>query len=358
MLIGGIEGERHIGCGDRRQRHSPQRRHAIEAQDRLESQGHELPCGEPEDLRQAGGQDRQQDRKQIGDGQTRNGSKKDQRRILQLRISGAGHHFADVLDRRIGADAAHAIGQADPNRAVRLEPLGERAIVDQSVADGGHPAGCPQGLAPHQHAAAGRCRDAASRIVRPGEGIEHLKEEDEGGNEHALGKALAAELRHQRGQHRAAGARPRDKLAQLIRHIDDIRVGEEDVIRRLSRRLDRLHALALGPELSGPPGRQRASGNDREAVRRAERGRRVVRHLRGAVAALIVDQDHPERARIILAQQRGYRVADAFGFVTGRYDGHDRRPRPLPRRGSIVAFTAEPKEAAPQEEIQPDRQHH
>ena len=156
----------------------------------------------------------------------------------------------------------------------------------------------------------------------------------------------------------AAGARPRDKLAQLIRHIDDIRVGEEDVIRRLRRRLGRLHALVLRPQFSGPPGRERAPGNDREAVGRAERNRGIARHLRGAVVALVVDQDHPERARIILAQQRSHRLADTFGFVTGRYDGHDRRPRPLPRRGSIVALTAEPKEAAPQEEIQPDRQHH
>ena len=59
----------------------------------------------------------------------------------------------------------------------------------------------------------------------------------------------------------------------------------------------------------------------------------VARHLRGAVAALVVDKDHPELARIILAQQRRHRIADTFGFVAGRNDGHDRRPRPLPRRG-------------------------
>ena len=68
-------------------------------------------------------------------------------------------------------------------------------------------------------------------------------------------------------------SRLRDQPAQRVRRIDDVGVGEQEVIRRLRRRLDRLDALLLRPELAGPAGRQRAARNDGEAVRRAERGR-------------------------------------------------------------------------------------
>ncbi len=39
------------------------------------------------------------------------------------------------LERGIGADAVHALGQAEPDRAMRLERLGQGAVVDQRVAD-------------------------------------------------------------------------------------------------------------------------------------------------------------------------------------------------------------------------------
>ena len=47
-----------------------------------------------------------------------------------------------------------------------------------------------------QHAAAGRRRDGARRPVHPGEGIEHLEEEDEGGDQGALRRIGAGELGH------------------------------------------------------------------------------------------------------------------------------------------------------------------
>ena len=49
------------------------------------------------------------------------------------------------------------IGQAEPDRPVRLQPPRERAIVDQRVADAVDAAGRAQRFASHQHAAAGRC---------------------------------------------------------------------------------------------------------------------------------------------------------------------------------------------------------
>ena len=98
-----------------------------------------------------------------------------------------------------------------------LSSFRQRAIVDQGAADRRHAAGFAQRIAAHQHAAAGRRGGGAARIVGPGERIEHLKEEDEGRDEHALGEALAAQLHHQRGEHEPPASRPRDEPRQRIR---------------------------------------------------------------------------------------------------------------------------------------------
>ena len=74
-----------------------------------------------------------------------------------------------------------------------LSSRGERAIVDQRVADGVDAARGAQRLGAHQHAAAGRARHRVVRPVHPGERIEHLEEEDEGRDVHALGQVLAAQ---------------------------------------------------------------------------------------------------------------------------------------------------------------------
>ena len=209
-----------------------------------------------------------------------------------------------------------------------FEIFAERAVVDQGVADRGHAAGRAQRVAAHQHAAAGRGRGGAARIVGPGERVEHLEEEDEGRDEQPLGKAFAAQLHHQRGENETARLRPGDQARQHIRRIDDVGIGEQQVVRRQRRGLGKLDALLLRPQLAGPAGRQRAPRHDGQALGGAERGRGVARDKRRAVAALVVDQDHMERARIILPQQRGDGLADACGLVARRNDGGDRRPRP------------------------------
>ena len=88
-------------------------------------------------------------------------------------------------------------------------------------------------------------------------------------------------------------------------HVDDIGIGKEEIIRRPSRRLGRFDALAVAPKAfrSTPPASVRPDKTV-QAVGGAERRRRVARDLRGAIPALVVDHDHAECARIILAQQR------------------------------------------------------
>ena len=128
-----------------------------------------------------------------------------------------------------------------------FEIFSERAVVDQGVADRRHAAGLPQHVAAHQHAAAGRARRRATRIVDPGERVKHLKEENEGRDEQPLGKTLAAQLHHQRGENETAGLRAGNEARQHVRLIDNVGVGEEHVVRLKRQGLGKLDALLLRP---------------------------------------------------------------------------------------------------------------
>ena len=85
-----------------------------------------------------------------------------------------------------------AVGEAEPDRALFLELLGKRAVVDQRTVDGRNPACRAQRIRAHQHAAAGSRRHRMIRPVHPGERIEHLEKENEGRNVHALRQRLTA----------------------------------------------------------------------------------------------------------------------------------------------------------------------
>ena len=335
---------------------------AIKPQRRPERERHQQPDENADELRRAVGEDRERDGSEISERQTGNRPGQQQRRIAQLRIGGARHHAGDVGDGRVGAHRAHAFGQRQEDRAARFEQLRQRAVVDQGVADRSQAAGPLQRLAPHQHAAAGRGGGRAARIVHPGERVEHPEEEDEGRDQHALGKTLAAQLRHQRGEDQAAALGPRHEMHQRVRGIDDVGIGQQQIGRRRRGVVGKFDALVLRPEFSRPPGRQSAARQHGQAVGRAERRRGLARHGRRGVAALIVDQDHLECARIVLTQQRGDGLADGFGFVArGDNRGHGRPSIAdwrRPRHGVVVALGRAPEAAARRDEIEPDRKHH
>src|SRR6202035_2879846 len=110
--------------------------------------------------------------------------------MTQLGVSGARDHPPNIAEPLIAAQASRLAGEAEPDLAARLDPGGKRAIVDQRAAHAGDAADAVERAAADQHAATGRAGDAPTRIVDPGEGIEHGEEEDEGGNERALGEGL------------------------------------------------------------------------------------------------------------------------------------------------------------------------
>ncbi len=357
MLIGGIHGKGHIDRRDRGNERRPQRSSGGRSAASAECESHQQPGEEADELRHSAGKQRKPDRGEISQCHAGDGGAKQQRRIIELRIGRARHHAADIGDRRISADAVHALGQRERDRAVAVEQFGQRAIVDQGAADRGDAARLLQRIAAHQHAAAGRGGGRAPRIIDPGEGIEHLEKEDEGRHEHALGKALAAQFRHQRGQYQAVRLRPRHEIGHCVLGTDDVGVGQQQVDRRRAGHGEG-HALLQRPELAGPAGRQRSAREHGQPLAGPDQGRRAARHVRGGVSALIVDHDHAEFARIILPQQRGDGLADAFGLVARGNDRHHRGPHGERRDDLVIALGRPPEAAARGDEIEPDRQHY
>jgi hypothetical protein len=207
-----------------------------------------------------------------------------------------------------------------------------------------------------------RTRRRTTRIVDPCEWVKHLKKENEGRDEQPRGKTFAAQFDHQRGENETARLRAGNETCEHIRLIDNVGIGEKQVVRRKRHGFGKRDALLLRPQLAGPARRQRASRHHGEAIGGAERGRGSAGDKGCAVAALVVDQDHMERARIVLPDERGNGLGHARGLVAGRNNGGDGRPRTvgrfLPRRAVVIALRRQPESAPRREQIQPDRQHH
>ena len=159
----------------------------------------------------------------------------------------------------------------------------------------------------------------APRIVGPGERIEHLEEENEGRHEHALGKTLAAQLRHQRSQHQAAlfAPAPRDSLARPRHRRCRHRSGADRpaVPPRLTANSTPCccaQSLPVQPAGSGRPGKtvSRSLAPIKVAAPRAISA--VPSRLWSSTTITV------KRAGIVLAQQRGDGLADALGLVARR----------------------------------------
>ena len=86
-----------------------------------------------------------------------------------------------------------------------------------------------------------------SRIVDPGERVKHLKEENEGRDEQPLGKTLAAQFDHQRSQNETARLRAGNEAREHVRLIDNVGIGEEQIVRLRRHGLGKLDALLLRP---------------------------------------------------------------------------------------------------------------
>ena len=273
---------------------------------------------------------------------------------MQLGVGRARHHAVDFADPVIGPDRAGAIRQAKPDRPLPLHQPPQRAIVDDFVGDGTDPARVFQRSAFDQHAAARGGGHRAALAVHQSEGIEHGEKEHEGGNQKAFEQIAAMQLRHQRGEHQTTRFRPRHQLAQIIRCVRDIGIGEPEIGWRMIVGCVR-DTLVHRPQFSRPAGRPGGTAEHDQAIRMTQRARDCAR----PIIALVVHQHDMKGAGIILCQQAGQRGRNHIGFVAGRNDGRDGRPGISVAGGGgkniRIPFAGKPEPATAEQQIKPDR---
>ena len=95
------------------------------------------------------------------------------------------------------------------------------------------------------------------RFIDPREGVQHLKEIDEGRHQRVLGAALAIEPHHFAHQVDGRGLETRYQRRQVPRVVHDVRIGQQQ-----HRRIGQRDALVHRPELPGPTVRLGLAGND------------------------------------------------------------------------------------------------
>ena len=126
---------------------------------------------------------------------------------------------------------------------------------------------------------------------------------------------------HQRHEIVSAALGLRDEAAEIGRRMDDVGVGQQQVV-RMSPVGDR-DAQPDRPELAGPPGWKRLRRHDGQAIVGTCCRSGGTRRGSGAVAAAVVDHDDVQFAAIILGEQRCDRSANHIGLVARRDYGND-----------------------------------
>ena len=220
------------------------------------------------------------------------------------------------------------------------------------MADAVDPADPLQRRAADQHAAAGRCRRAALRIGDPARRAQHEEEEHEGRDQQSLPRGPAIEPHHQRGEVVVAALGARDERREVVRRVDDIGIGQQQVI-GFAGPGGGGDALAHRPQFAGPARRHRPGGDDGQPVGGAGPHRRVLRRGGGAVVAVVVHDDNMQRSGIMLRQQRGDGAADHLRLVARRDHGDDRAGRR--RCGGDRIIVHPPEQAAAGNQAEPSR---
>jgi NADPH:quinone reductase len=174
------------------------------------------------------------------------------------------------------------------------------------------------------------------------------KRKDEGRSQSLLGWSAASQRGHVRNQIAIFGLRPRRQVGGIIGWVNDVGVGEQQVIRAERRGL--ADALGDGPELARPTGGEGFGAHyGEEAGGRGARG-----DFGSAVARMVVHQDDMEIAGRALRGQRSDGAADYFRFIARGNYRHDARRGGRRVRLNRTAREFAPESAAEEEEVEPN----
>ena len=184
--------------------------------------------------------------------------------MLQLSEGRTGNHRADAGDASVGPDAAdREFGNSQPDASpAGLDACGQRAIVDQRIADAGDATDADKRFATDQHATAGGCGVALARRHFGGR-IELEEEKYEGRDQELFTERLATELDHDAYEVEAAFSLGEEAGEEVRGDVLDVGVGEEVVFGVGNVGID---ARRDSPELPFPALRTRGDANNQIGV--------------------------------------------------------------------------------------------
>src|ERR1035438_5132862 len=267
--------------------------------------------------------------------------------MLELGERGARNGPEDVGEGLVGPNAAGGGAQSQPDPpAAALEGAGQRAIVNQRVADGCDAADALQRLAANEHAVAGGSGRGAPPIRDPGGWIEHEEKEDKRGNHGALRESAALERRHVGYQRVVAGFGARRERGGVAWRMRGIGVGQKQIVGPQARGF--ADTLREGPDFARPAGLEGLGPNHgKEFGRGGGAG-----GFEGAVGTGIVHQDDVERSGVAVSGERCDGPAHHVRFIARRNHGDDgrRRRRQCAFRRSVAKA---PKAAAAEQQVEP-----
>lgn len=277
--------------------------------------------------------------------------------MLELMECGAGDHVLNIAEVIVAAEAAALLGESEPGLAAELfDERGERAVIDERVADGGNASGLRERGGADEDAASGGSGGGVARVAYPGGRVEFEEKKDEGRDEQFLGEGVAVQLHHEGGEVVAAIAGQRGELSDGAFALFYVGVSEQEPFGiRFGGLLD---ALVKSPEFSGPARRKTAAGDDGEAIHFAKARRGAAGGVGGTVGAVVVDEVDGDW-EVALREERAHDGPNHVGFVTGGDDGGDGAARHEWKILGQTIGTDLPEEATSKEEPCPDgdRQH-
>src|SRR6266849_10192954 len=116
-----------------------------------------------------------------------------------------------------------------------------------------------------------------------------------------------------------------------------------------------LNPFVKRPEFSSPSLRKHGGRMNRHALRSSGNFRRVASERRGAVLAVVIDNDDVELSGIVLFGKRIDALRDGFGFVACRNNHGDMRPV-AERLRYDIAFVQLPEISSREKQVNPDRE--
>ncbi len=171
--------------------------------------------------------DGERGRDEVEQAHAEDAAKQYKRRVAELHVGCAGDHVPDFAGAGVNAKRESVRRVAEPDAAAGgFDLAGEGAVVDEGLADALDAVDAAKRDMGDENGSSGCGGKARAWIGRAAEGIEHLEEEDEGGNQGALGEGGAAKADHLRDEVATFRFGLGYEAGDVVRRVLDVGIGQ------------------------------------------------------------------------------------------------------------------------------------